>query len=154
VKTYYVGTHHPEWLWTPGPSFPMCVSRRSLAPMPPADARTATGSLFHGCPLPGCTGPTHDPREPCEDCKAAFGDYLRPPDAAAPRPTADQYAAQLADRDRETREATARQHAAPEPAVEWRRNQACWVCDQRRTCRHDLDYPDRWICRNCHEEPL
>jgi hypothetical protein len=31
VKTYYVGTHHPEWLWTPGPAFPMCVSRRSLA---------------------------------------------------------------------------------------------------------------------------
>lgn len=31
MKTYYVGTHHPDWLWTPGPSFPMCVSRRWLA---------------------------------------------------------------------------------------------------------------------------
>ena len=30
MGTYYVGTHHPEWLWTDGPRFPMCVSRHSL----------------------------------------------------------------------------------------------------------------------------
>ena len=31
MRRYYVGVHHPGWLWTPGPGFPMCISRRRLA---------------------------------------------------------------------------------------------------------------------------
>jgi hypothetical protein len=30
MRTYYTGTHHPNWLWTPGPADPLCVSRHSL----------------------------------------------------------------------------------------------------------------------------
>ena len=37
------------------------------------------------------------------------------------------------------------------PGVEWRANQVCWVCEERRKCRPDPDHPDRWICKNCME---
>ncbi len=32
MRRYYVGAPHPGWLWQEGPRFPMCVSRRWLAP--------------------------------------------------------------------------------------------------------------------------
>jgi hypothetical protein len=34
-------------------------------------------SLFAECPLPGCKNLTEDPREPCGECREAFGDRLR-----------------------------------------------------------------------------
>jgi hypothetical protein len=37
----------------------------------------------------------------------------------------------------------------PLPGREEKRNQLCWCCEERRTCRRDLDDPDRWICKSC-----
>lgn len=113
-------------------------------------------SLFSTCPLPGCDGPTADPAEPCEDCKKAFGDYMRRSDRLTEPAVVVQ---QLAERDEAVKQAYAAQRAwpaIPKPAepklVEWRPNQRCWVCEERRKCRLDPDRADeRWICKECIE---
>ena len=75
---------------------------------------------------------------------------------------ADEVAAELAERDRYVREVyAARRDMAPlpepapaaavEPEVEWRPNQTCWCCEERRKCRPDPDQPTRWICKDCLE---
>jgi hypothetical protein len=106
-------------------------------------------SLFAVWPLPGCRVPVDDPREPCEDCKTAFGSMLR---QGEQHTGAAEYAAELAGRDAAAQGALVARHGAgvvPEPAIEWRSNQLCWLCDQRRKCRADPDHEGRWICREC-----
>jgi hypothetical protein len=117
---------------------------------------TGTLSLFGECPLPGCRNPVGDPGQPCGECLAAFGGYLR--DTGLDRP-AGEVAAELAERDRavaavyaERRAMTPLPEAAPaEPETGWRRNQLCWCCEERRACRADPDQPARWICKTCAE---
>jgi hypothetical protein len=117
----------------------------------------ATLSLFADCPLPGCFNPVDDPREPCGDCLALFGNQLR---RSGREVTAEEFTAAMAERDEATRtsyaaqrvvfEATETEPTEPaEPGVEWRSNQTCWLCEDRRKCRHDPSHPDRWICRTC-----
>ena len=43
----------------------------------------------------------------------------------------------------------ARAAAARDASPEYKRNQLCWACEERRTCRPDPDHPGRWICRTC-----
>lgn len=56
-----------------------------------------TLSLFSTCPLPGCKNLTEDPRQPCDECKDAFGDRLRP---SGREVSAEEFAAELAEGDR------------------------------------------------------
>jgi len=119
-------------------------------------------SLFPTCPLPGCNNVTDDPRQPCHGCLAAFGPMLRQSDAPAPEPEA--YTTVIAERDAGVRAvmagrrdmvplpgppAAAQPAPAPSPEPERKRNQVCWVCEQRRTCRIDPGSPNGWICREC-----
>jgi hypothetical protein len=139
---------------------------------------TDTPSLFAECPLPGCINPVDDPRWPCGECEAALAGYIRP---ATQSRTAEEVAAALADRDQavaaiyaERRTMTplpeptgaapaagpgpmapaagaGRAAAARDADPEYRRNQLCWVCEERRSCRLDPDrHPEvRWICKTC-----
>ena len=135
-----------------------------------------TPSLFAECPLPGCINPVDDPRWPCGECEAALAGYIRP---SAQLVTVEEATAMLADRDEavaaiyaerrtmaplpELAEATpaagpgpqaqpptaTRAAAARDASPEYKRNQLCWVCEERHTCRPDTDHPGRWICRTC-----
>jgi len=120
---------------------------------------TITESLFDTCPLPGCRRITGDPREPCEDCKAAFGDMLRAPDPDLPRLAPDEFRAMVAERDKAVQVAYAAQLAVepvPPPApvaAEWTEGQ-CWVCERKRRCRPDPTWRNLPICRSCGREDL
>lgn len=70
------------------------------------------GNLFYDCPVPGCSQPVTDPREPCATCREMFGDNLTP-GRASTEPEA--FATQLAERDEEVAAAYARQQAGPRP---------------------------------------
>jgi len=134
-----------------------------------------TLSLFAKCPLPGCPNLVDDPRWPCGECEAALAGYIRPSSQPV---SVEEATAMLADRDRAVAAIYAERHAmtplpgpaegaaeappdlqawppaaAPDPGPESKRNQLCWVCEQRRTCRPD---PGRlpgtwWICRRCEQ---
>ena len=43
----------------------------------------------------------------------------------------------------------ARPAAARDASPEYKRNQLCWVCEERRVCRPDPDHSGRRICRTC-----
>ncbi len=137
-----------------------------------------TPSLFAECPLPGCINPVDDPRWPCGECEAALAGYIRP---SAQPVTVEEATAMLADRDQVVAAVYAERRtmtplpepagtgpaAGPDPVVqppaasqvaaardaspEYRRNQLCWVCEERRTCRLDPGRHSevRWICRTC-----
>ena len=129
-----------------------------------------TPSLFAECPLPGCINPVDDPRWPCGDCEAALAGYIRP---STQQVTVEETTAMLAERDEavaaihaerrtttplpEPAQATpgaepdpqaqpptaTRAATAPDASPERKRNQLCWVCEERHTCRRDPDrYPE------------
>jgi len=131
-----------------------------------------TPSLFAECPLPGCISPVDDPRWPCGECDAALAGYIRP---SAQLVTVEEATAILADRDEavaaiyaerrtmaplpEMAQATptvrpgpqaqppaaTRAVAAHDAGPECKRNQLCWVCEERHTCR-----PRNLVTAPCH----
>ncbi len=128
-----------------------------------------TPALFPTCPLPGCPNLTDDPWRPCAACLTAFGDWLRP---AADPVSEEDFAAAIAERDAAVRAALAKRRTLltstavevgrsgagrRDPALaaadhaEWKRNQTCRCCEERRTCRADPDSPNGWICKKCLE---
>ena len=138
----------------------------------------ATPSLFDECPLPGCTNLVDDPRWPCGDCEAALAGYIRPAaqpvtaeeatamlaerdEAVAaiyaerrtmvPLPELAEVAPGVETPGRQDVQTSLRQPraAAHDASPEYKRNQLCWVCEERHTCRPDTDRPGRWICRTC-----
>lgn len=99
-----------------------------------------------------CGGWISDPEAHgvCLACRRAFGDWLRPvyrevtdADPAPPSPltTAQRFALVAAG--------IRRGSAEPEPEPERRRNQICWLCEERHTCTRTPD--GRWECATCHE---
>lgn len=104
--------------------------------------------LFPGCPLPGCLNIVTAEGEVCAECVTVLGPYLRPVDLAPADTKAPGQAAQ--------------EFPTPDPAApvladapdEWRRNQQCWCCEERRTCHADPQHPDRMICRTCEAIPV
>jgi hypothetical protein len=114
---------------------------------------TAAG-LFTGCALPGCKTIVEQPGEVCADCLAAFGGRIKVIDTTGR--TADEVAAELEQRDTETMAMYATLVELPyesstEPPVqlnepERKRNQVCWMCEERRTC---TPTPAGWECDTC-----
>jgi hypothetical protein len=103
--------------------------------------------LFPDCPLPGCHNVVSDPHEVCGQCLDAFGPYLRPV-APLASPAGQRPAPSAVPAGRVT--PAQRDHVAA-AAVEWKRNQVCWCCEERRTCRQDPDSSNGWICKQCLE---
>jgi hypothetical protein len=108
-------------------------------------------TLFDGCALPGCAVPVATPGDVCQSCRAAFGDMLNVrTDGLARDP--EQVRADLAARDASTREQYCAQAAvaAAQQVSPRKRNQICWLCEERRTCTSTAG---RWECADCQTLP-
>ncbi len=106
-------------------------------------------TLFPTCPVFGCTNLVGDPREVCGECHTIFGDYLQP--ATGPAPSAEAFAVTIGQSDRRIQEVMAERRLVT-TAAEWRGNQRCWVCEERRACREELiGVERRWVCRSCED---
>lgn len=109
-------------------------------------------TLFDDCALPGCAVPVATPGDVCQSCRAAFGDMLNVrTDGLARDP--EQVRADLAARDASTREqyrAQAATVAAAQQVSTRKRNQICWLCEERRTCTSTAG---RWECADCQTLP-
>lgn len=117
--------------------------------------------LFPTCPVQGCRNPVDDPRVPCGECQAAFGPRLQrtgavttieeftvaveAADARVARVMAERYAPDAMQAETTSPELP---QALPD---EWRRNQLCWCCEGRRTCRIAPGSMNGWICKTCLE---
>lgn len=123
-------------------------------PSTPTEPRQSDwqATLFDGCALPGCAVPVATPGDVCQSCRAAFGDMLNVrTDGLARDP--EQVRADLAARDASTREqyrAQAATVAAAQQVSTRKRNQICWLCEERRTCTSTAG---RWECADCKTLP-
>jgi hypothetical protein len=63
--------------------------------------------LFFDCSVGACTNPVVDPRQPCDECRAIFGDMIRPSDR--PAPDIETFVADQAERVRRVGDYLARQ---------------------------------------------
>jgi hypothetical protein len=112
--------------------------------MAPAPSKPAW-SLFATCVLPGCRDLVEDAGDVCPCCVAAFGTLLRQV------PEAERLnAEQIAERDQVVQQLY-RERRTSEPAAasderEWKPNQLCWLCEQRRLC---TPAEHGWECRTC-----
>ena len=111
------------------------------------------GSPSFCCPVAGCAHPVADPRRPCEECRAVFGDMLRELGAERPARSAEAVVTAPAARDAALRSVHVEWREAS-GAVEWRANQRCWLCEERRRCRRDPTHHSRWVCRDCDERDV
>ena len=107
------------------------------------------------CVLPGCATVVQDEGQPCDRCRVAFGDYL----AVNPEGT-PLTAAEVADRDHTVRAILRDRHPrTSDPGPEGRRsdppkltgperkrNQMCWLCEERHSCART---PQGWECDAC-----
>lgn len=121
------------------------------------EASVMTTAKRPRCILPGCTNPSSEQGLPCDECLATCSDFLRM--GAGPAMTAEQQAARddaIRHRYMLQRECAARSIApedmsrpiaAPRPAEpERKRNQRCWLCEERHTC---TKCERGWECDNC-----
>jgi len=101
---------------------------------------TTVPMLWAGsCVLPGCSMPVEDVTQPCHECLSLLSDVLVP--VTGPRMTP----ADVEKRDVTVRAVLA-QRVADEP--ERKRNQLCWLCEERRTC---VETSEGWECDDCQE---
>jgi hypothetical protein len=99
--------------------------------------------LFAECVLPGCRELVAAAGEVCPGCVAAFGPRLRPvPDAEPLTEPA------IMDRDQAVAQhyQDRRHSPAADDGREWKSNQSCWMCEQRRRCART---DQGWECRDC-----
>jgi hypothetical protein len=95
--------------------------------------------LFPECAVPGCRNPVEAIGHPCADCLEAFGPRLRPG-----RPLTEE---QITERDTGIKAAYAAMRALRiADGMEAKRNQMCWLCEQRRTCTKQ---ERGWECDAC-----
>lgn len=110
-------------------------------------------TLFTCCALPGCAVPVATPGDVCASCRVAFGDMLNVR-TDGPSGEPEQVRADLAARDVSTREqyrAQAATVAAAQQVSTRKRNQICWLCEERRTCTAT---GGRWECADCQALPV
>lgn len=108
-------------------------------------------SLFPTCVLPGCTQMVPETGGVCDECVEVFGECLAFGDG--PGMTEEQIEARdkgTAELYRAMREIAANPipEPRPEPELERKRNQTCWLCEERRTC---TQMPMGWECDTCKE---
>lgn len=118
---------------------------------PAASAETAwQAELFTAYALPGCSVPVVTPGDVCTPCQYAFGDLLRL--HAGPALDPEQVAADLRERDEGVR-AQYRAHTAVTTAAQPdslpKRNQVCWLCEERRTCTRE---ETGFECAHCRDQ--
>lgn len=109
--------------------------------------------LLPTCVLPGCARPTDAVGHPCGECVAIFdgqpGGWRLVRNADAEPMTEEA----ITERDDAVREQHRLQaEAAPVDDRPRKRNQLCWLCDQRRTCTQvqPRDVLGReWECDEC-----
>ncbi len=109
-------------------------------------------TLFDDCALPGCGAPVVTPGDVCQSCRVAFGAMLTVR-TDGPDLDPEQVRADLAARDASTREqyrAQAATVAAAQEVSPRKRNQICWLCEERRTC---TSTGGRWECTDCQSLP-
>jgi hypothetical protein len=122
------------------------LARRAPAASSPPDAP----ALFGWCP---CGGLSPAEGLACDRCVAAWRPYIRhvsgriPADAELALVLGEASALLSAE------VATAVRPASREAAPEWRLNQRCWCCAERRKCRPDPEMPGHWICPRCADLP-
>ncbi|WP_071288714.1 hypothetical protein [Mycolicibacterium llatzerense] len=114
--------------------------------------RAQTHTEHPMCAVHACRTPVDSWGEVCSDCEAIFGPYLSRSERSAGN-TPEQIAAALAERDRETvrayTELAAIELAEPQgDRKERRRNQTCWICEERHTCTRE---ERGWECSRCVE---
>jgi hypothetical protein len=101
-----------------------------------------TDQLFAECVLPGCRELVAAAGDVGPDCLAAFGPLLRQVPDAEPL-TAEQ----VEDRDQAVAQHyQGRNASAAQDGREWKSNQLCWMCEQRRRCTQT---DQGWECRHC-----
>lgn len=102
-----------------------------------------TLALFPECTLPGCKNLVDEIGHPCADCLAAFGgDSL-----IQIRPGAPLTEDQIAERDAYVRDAYAAQRELRiAQGLEAKRNQLCWLCQERHACTRQ---ERGWECDAC-----
>lgn len=102
-------------------------------------------SLTAVCVLPGCCSPVATVGEPCPDCVQAFGDMLHRRPGAEPLTQA-----QIDARDEEIMAAYQAMNEQAGTRIEdtERRNQRCWICEERRTCTKQAA---GWECPSCRD---
>ncbi len=115
-----------------------------------------TLELFPRCVLPGCSNPVDTQGHPCGDCRKVFGNMLHHTPGGR-RLTADQQEARNAETvaaytarllaDPGPRRRIARDLAAERGEID-KRNQLCWMCEERRLCTL---INGKWECRACQE---
>lgn len=93
-------------------------------------------TLFSTCPVPKCSNPVDD-GQPCAECASLIAAGLIRP------------AGQPMTLDDVRRELAGQQLVKADRGEEYKANQQCWVCEQRRTCRPDPDQRGQWICKDC-----
>lgn len=103
------------------------------------DALIPGVALFTDCAAPGCAGLVSEPGGLCPACLAELGAYVRRLPGPQPRLAAAG----------DDVPATPAKEASPAPPSEWRMNQRCWVCEERRKCRQDPSSRNGWICTDC-----
>jgi hypothetical protein len=104
------------------------------------------------CVLPGCDNPAPAWGQPCASCLDDFGDYLQPADGTP----MDREAIQARDQAiREQLRAQRTPHldttapsVQPVDEPELKRNQTCWLCEERRTCTRTRT-AHAWECATC-----
>jgi hypothetical protein len=102
-----------------------------------------TAQLFVECVLPGCRELVAAAGEPCDGCLTAFGPLLQQAPDAAPLTEQD-----INDRDQAVAQhyQDRRDSPAAEDGRQWKTNQLCWMCEQRRRCART---DQGWECRHC-----
>lgn len=102
-----------------------------------------TTQLFAKCVLPGCRELVAAAGEVCPDCLASFGPLLRQVPDAEPLTNA-----QIEDRDQAVAQHyhERRDSPAAQDGREWKSNQLCWMCEQRRRCART---DQGWEYRHC-----
>jgi len=102
-------------------------------------------SVIPRCVLPGCSNQVDVVGMPCAECldlTTALGPLLRRVDGPAMTEEA------IAERDAEVAEAYRQQQLVVADDREWKANQRCWLCEERRRCART---PQGWECSTCQE---
>ena len=123
----------------------MRPGRRQLLMSAPVDAL----QLFSRCGLPGCRNLVADPGHPCDECTSLCqgpdGWRIRQSGRGRPETAVEIDARRDATRDAQLA-ATLPLRPGPATATERRRNQKCWLCENRRTCTRTSQ---GWECDEC-----